>query len=46
MRYLVRSDEPLFQAALVKYATLVLILFYGEPDLMGAIIGLLGRIAV
>jgi hypothetical protein len=39
---LVPEDYQLGQAA-IKYGTLLLLSFYGEPDLMGSIIAWIGR---
>jgi hypothetical protein len=33
-----------WMATATKCATLLLILFYGEPDLIGAVINLIGRL--
>jgi hypothetical protein len=38
------EDNQLGQAA-IKYGTLLILAFYGEPDLMGAVIDLIGRLA-
>jgi hypothetical protein len=38
-------DSQSIEATALKCATLLLLAFYGEPDLMGAVIDLIGRLA-